>query len=497
MSQVKQGAALSYINIFLTNVIGLFLTPFIIGHLGNSEYGLYILIGGVIGYISVLDLGLNNTIIRYVSKYRAEKDKDGEEKFLTTIMFIYSIISIAVTIIGIIIYYNLDSIFSKSLSLEELEKAKSMFLILIFNLAITLPGGSFTAICNAYERFIFPRLLSIIKYLSRTFLILILLYKGGDAITLVWIDTILNISIILISVFYVLFRLKVKFSYSIILNKHLVKEIFSYSVWIFIYAIVMQMQWNAGQTVLGINVDTFTVAIFGVGVMLGTYYSSFASAVNSLLLPRATKLSVNNDNAKTYTNEMIKVGRINMLILFSILGVFYLFGKNFIILWIGATYEVSWLIAILIMLVMTLPLIQAFGSSILEAKKKNRFKSILSITTLSVGIAVGYLLSFKYGIYGMIYPLACTIFINSLILLFYFRKIFQFKIGLFLRSVFLKSTLNLIILILIFKLILFKIDVNNWHSLFLFMSIFMIIYLVTNYLFVLNDEEKKLFKLKK
>jgi O-antigen/teichoic acid export membrane protein len=497
MSQLKKGAALSYINIFLTNVIGLFLTPFIIKHLGNSEYGLYILIGGVIAYISVLDLGLNNTIIRYVSKYRAENDKIGEEKFLTTIMFIYSIISVAVTVIGFIVYYNLDSIFSKSLTVDELEKAKIMFLILIFNLAITLPGGSFTAICNAYEKFVFPRLLSVIKYLSRTLLILVLLYKGGDAITLVWIDTILNISIILISVFYVLKKLKVKFSYSIIMNKHLVKEIFSYSLWIFLYAIVMQMQWNAGQTVLGINVDTVTVAIFGVGVMLGTYYGAFAGVVNTLLLPRATKLSVSNDNAETYTSEMIKVGRINMCILFAILAAFYLFGQEFIHFWIGDSYQQSWLIALLIMLAMTLPLIQSFGTSILEAKKKNRFKSLLSISTLSIGIICGYILSVDYGMYGMIYPLVIAIFINSIVMLWYFKKVFQFKIGLFLKNVFLKASLNLAIVVIVCKYFMQIVVIKNWFYLLLFMTCFIFLYIITVHIFVLNKEEKKLIWLKK
>ncbi|MEG1426315.1 MAG: ABC transporter ATP-binding protein, partial [Oscillospiraceae bacterium] len=54
---------------------------------------------------------------------------------------------------------------SSQLSKEELEKAKLMMIILIFNLAITLPGGAFTAISNAYEKFVFPRSISIIKYI--------------------------------------------------------------------------------------------------------------------------------------------------------------------------------------------------------------------------------------------------------------------------------------------------------------------------------------------
>ena len=62
MNQLKTGAILSYITIFLTVIIGVMLTPFIIQKLGDAEYGLYTLIGAFVGYISVLDFGLNNTV---------------------------------------------------------------------------------------------------------------------------------------------------------------------------------------------------------------------------------------------------------------------------------------------------------------------------------------------------------------------------------------------------------------------------------------------------
>ena len=93
-------------------------------------------------------------------------------------------------------YYNLDVVFSKSLSLEQLEKAKVMFIILIFNLAISLPGGSFAAICNAYEHFVFPRTVNIIRYIFRSLLVVFILKLGADSIGLVLLDTVINIIII-------------------------------------------------------------------------------------------------------------------------------------------------------------------------------------------------------------------------------------------------------------------------------------------------------------
>ncbi|MBI9041546.1 oligosaccharide flippase family protein [Lutibacter sp.] len=491
MSQLKKGALLSYFTIFLTNIIGLVLTPFIIRSIGDAEYGLYTLIGAFVGYISVLDFGLNNTIIRFVAKYRAEKDKKGEENFLAITMLIYVVISVVIAIIGIILYFNLDVLFSNSLTLDEIAKAKVMFIILIFNLVITLPGGAFTAICSGYEHFVFPRTINIIRYIVRSVLVVGLLLYGGDAIGLVVLDTIMNVLVIVFNGYYVFKKLKVTFKlYEFQLP--LVKEIFSYSVWIFIYALVYKMQWNAGQVVLGMNTDTVTVAIYAVGIMLGGYYGAFAGAINGLLVPKATQMSVQKRSGTEYTNEMIKIGRLNSFLLFFILNGFILFGKDFINLWLGESYINSWYIALCIMIVMSLPLIQAFGNSILEAKKKNRFKSVLSLTTVALGVFIGFYFSKIYGVFGVILPLVLAMGFNSLIMIFYYKKIFGLKIRQFFINTLGKIFLITSVLGIISYFIIIYFPILNWFDLFLQIFIYSLAYSLVVYFVVLNKFEKSL-----
>lgn len=496
MSQLKKGAILSYITIFLTNIVGLVVTPFIIRSLGDSEYGLYTLIGAFVAQIAILNLGLNNTTIRFVAKYRAEAKKKDEENFLAVVMLIYIVISVLILLIGSLIYLNISSIFGKSLTISEIERAKPMLVLLIFNLAITLPGGTFEALCNAYERFVFPRLLNIIKYILRSLLIVVVLAQYQFAITIIWIDTILGLLVMGITIFYVFNVLKVKFK----LHKFdsgLIREIFSYSIWVFIFAIAYRLQWYSGQSILGMTTDTVTVAIFGVGIMLGGYYGAFAGAINTVLLPKATKMSISNDDPKLYTQEMIKIGRINVLILYMILGGFILFGISFIKLWVGEAYQEAWLIIILIMLSMTLPLVQAFGDSILEAKKKNRFKSILSFITLTISVAFGFFLSKKYGMYGMITPLVIATFINSIITTWYYKKIFGLNIYQFFKEVFVKPTLLLSILLVIGSFILQNFQLDSWLLLSYGVVLFVLIYLALSYFFVLDKSTKAIiFRLK-
>lgn len=384
MSQLKKGAILSYVTIVLTNIVGLVLTPFIIEKLGDAEYGLYTLIGAFVGYISVLDFGLNNTIVRFVAKYRAEKDKRAEENFLGTTMLIYGIISLVVLFCGVLLYFNLDSIFSSSLTNTELEKAKVMFVILIFNLAITLPGGAFAAICSGYEHFVFPRAVNIGRYIFRSLMVVGLLMYGGDAVGLVILDTIMNVLVIVLNSIYVFKKIKVSFSFKGT-ELVLVKKIFSYSVWVFVFALVSQFQWKVGQIILGTLTDTVTVAIYAVGIMLGTYYGAFSTAVSGVFLPRATKMIVEESSSLDLTLMMVKIGRISFLVLLLILGGFLLFGRQFVFLWVGIQYEDSWFVATVIMVAYTVALVQSFAHQILEAKSKFAFKAVVYISFLSLG----------------------------------------------------------------------------------------------------------------
>ncbi|WP_282035632.1 oligosaccharide flippase family protein [Saccharicrinis aurantiacus] len=494
INQLKVGAALSYLNIIVVNCIGLILTPFIIRSLGDSEYGLYTLIGSFVAYLTLMDLGLNNTIVRFVSKYRAEKDREEEKKFLGRIYVIYGAISLLVTMIGLILYFNIETIFSESLSIDQIKKAKVMYLILVFNIAISLPGGSFTAICNAYEHFVFPRVINFVRYLVRAITVVAVLKLGGKAISLVILDTILNIIGITTLFLYTKRNIKIRVVFSNIRFSTII-PIFNYSIWIFIIAITQSFQWNAGQLVLGINVNTVTVAVYAVGIMLGTYYGAFAGAINTLLLPKANQMVVQDKSPNELTLIIIKVGRLCNGISLLILSGFYLFGETFIHLWVGDGYRESWLVAFLVMLVTTIPLSQSFGHSILEAQNKIRFKALANLATIIIGVLIGLVLSKKFGIKGMIYPLTAAMFMNVIISNLYFRYVFGFKILLFYSKVYFKQTLLLLFLVISGNYILNYLSISfTWTNLGITIAIYTIIYSMAFYFFIMNIEEKSLLR---
>lgn len=424
-NQLKGGVALSYVIIFLTNVIGLVLTPFIIRSLGQSEYGLWTMIGALVGYMTVLDFGLNKTIVRFVAKYRAEKDKTGEENFLAHGFIMYGLISLLVVLGGLAVYFNLDTLYANTLTINELSKAKTMFLILIFNLAISLPGGAFTGICSGYEEFILPRTANIVRYVSRSLLVVALLLYGGDSVGIVIIDTSMNLLIIGVNAFIVFKKLHVKIHLHQF-DKTLLRLIFGYSIWIFVFALVHQFRWQFGQLILGLTFGTTVVAIYAVGITLGNYYGAFSSAIESVFLPKAMKMVSSKVSDSELTNMFIKISRIILLVLLYVLGGFILVGSDFVYFWAGPDYSDAYLYAVIIMLGLTLILSQGFGNNILEAKNKLKFRGLLLLFLTLCGAVLGAYLAQESKGLGMIIGTVIFMLLERVIMTWYYHS----KIGL-------------------------------------------------------------------
>lgn len=490
MSQLKKGALLNYATIILTNVVGLVLTPFIINKLGDAEFGVYMAIGALVGTISVLDFGLNNTIIRFVAKYQAEKNKKEEENFLATTMIIYLVISSLVTVFGVIFYYRIDNYFDL-MSCNELEIAKTMFIILVANLAIKLPGGAFTGICLGYEQFVFPKLINIIRYLLRAALVVSILLLGGNAIGLVILDTILNILVIIITVVFVFNKLKVKFRLHQF-DFSFIKQIFNYSIWIFVYSLVAQFQWKAGHIVLGGFSTSEVLAIYSVGLMLGGYYGAFASAVNSVFLPRATQMTVAKASSKELTDMMIKIGRISFIMLIYILGAFTLYGKQFVFLWVGETYEQAWIIALLIMIAYTIPLAQGFTGSIIEAQNKVAFKSLIYLIFMALGTLAGYFFAQEYSSLGMISGSIIGWVIAQNVMNVYYHKVLKLELLRFFYELF-QKTLPTQLIVVVIGYGINMIPGQGWINFMIKCSLYTLVFAGLMYRFGMIAYEKQLF----
>ncbi len=395
INQLKAGAVLSYGILGLSNLVALFYTPYMLRMMGQSEYGLYAIVASVMAYLTVLDFGLGNTIVRYTAKFRAEGKLQDLSSMYGMFLVVYTVIGIIAVGLGMGLYFSIDKFYQATLTAEELRKVQVMVLLMTFNLGFTFPLTIFKSIITAYENFVFQRMLRLGYIVFNTSIMIILLEMGYRAIGMVALMTVLNILSQLLRFLYCRYKLKVRIRFTGF-QKDLFKEIANYSFFIFIGVIVERLYWSSGQLILGAQVGTAAVAVFAVAIQLQQMYRNFSTAIPGVFLPKITAMTTKESSEKEISDLFIRTGRIQFIILSIILFGFILFGQQFVIIWAGPDYAETYLIALLLIVPLTVPLIQNIGITILFARNKVKFRALFFLGLAAFSVVLQLLLVKKY-----------------------------------------------------------------------------------------------------
>src|SRR3982074_1699264 len=101
--QILKNISSSWFALGANILMGVFLSPFILHRLGDTAFGIWVLIFSVTGYYGIFDFGIRSSIIRYVSKYTATRDLEEASRLINSAMFTYTgvgALSMLVTLLG-------------------------------------------------------------------------------------------------------------------------------------------------------------------------------------------------------------------------------------------------------------------------------------------------------------------------------------------------------------------------------------------------------------
>lgn len=495
VNQLKAGVVLNYVVIFLNTVVGLLYTPYMLRMMGQSEYGLYSLVASVIAYLTVLDFGFGNAIVRYTAKFRAEKKTEEQYEMFGMFFLLYLVIGIIAFGIGLGLYFNVDTLFGNTMTAVELGRARIMMLLLVANLAFTFPMSIWGSIIQAYEDFVFQKSLNIIRIILNTAVMICLLHFGYKAVAMVVVQTIFNILTLVVNFIYCRRKLNIQIYFRF---KHFhwgfLKEVAIYSFWIFLNAIIDRVYWSTGQFVLGAMVGTAAVAVFAIAIQLEGMYMQFSTAISSVFLPKVTAMVATNRSRKEISDLFIRTGRIQYIVLAYILSGFIIFGRQFIELWAGAGYTDAYIISLLFFIPLTVPLIQNLGITILQARNEMKFRSVLYIIIALVSLAMQIVLTRYFGGIGCAMGVSGALVVGQILIMnVYYRRRQELDIKTFWKEI---SKMSIIPIVLIFSSMLvirhfFALD--SWGKLILGIAAFSLVYIPLFFRFSMTDDERNLF----
>ena len=484
--QIKVGAVLSYFILFFNIICGLLYTPWMIRKIGTEDYGLYVLVTTFLNYF-VVDFGIWQAVTKILSRKRAEGDKEGIRKVLGITTKIYLILDFVIICILLLVYPNIERLFP-NLQANHLSSFRIVFCIAAFFSVLSFPFGFVKGIFVSYEYYIQTKIFDLlVKILIIVFTVIALCLNGGlYALVLCYglVPFVINVSRVIF--------LRIK-GIRIDIRAHsraIVKELFAVSGWIMLAVFSELFINNIAPSILAARSTIEQVSVFGIGLTICNYFYSFAMSINGLFLPRVTEYRVNGDDSEIHALTS-RVGRIQCIILGAVLGGFVTCGTDFLLLWVGSDFQLSYYVAIAIMCPQMVIAMWHIETVNLLVSDKIKYQAISGFLTACLSVILAIALSPIIGALGAAFAIGVSnsVFMIGLMSYFY-RKQLSFPIYEYVRRVLPVIVVLLLAIGVVFLVSIF-IHTSNLLFSFIIKAIVFILAYITLLLFVVDSYEKE------
>ena len=440
MNERKKGAILSYIQVFLSVVVSMIYVPVLLHFLGQSEYGLYQIVGSFFSYVTVFESCVSAGILRNYCNALGRSDHEEAAVTLSMARNIYRFLALILDLVGVSVVFAFRSFYAGSFSTSELNESIAILILLFVNMTFTLQGSVYLTVLTGHEKYTFLRILSILMQVIQPLLVILCVSRIPYAITVSVVIVLLNLLTIGIRYGYVTQKLKIRITKQP-KDSRIVKSILGLSAAILLGSIADQIFWKTDQVILGRMFNTAVVAVYYVGAQIYMMYMQFGTQVSGVFYPRVSALYQEENGLQKVSDLFIRIGRITFYIILLVLSGFIVFGREFLLLWVGEGYEEAYWVAIIVMLPFSIDLAQNLGLCILQIKGQYGFRAKIYFLSAVLNILTTILFTKWIGIIGAALSTSISMFLTSgLIMNWYFQK----RAGLDIRK-FWKETLPIII----------------------------------------------------
>ena len=382
-------------------------------------------------------------------------------------------------------------LYNSTYSKNDLYIAKVLTLILTFNMAVSFPASVFVSYITSQERFIFLKLANIGKTIAAPMFSYILLVFGWGSIGMSIATTTVSLLVDIINVCFCFSKLKMKIKIYHF-DFRLLKDIFSFSIFIAINQIIDQINWQTDKIVLGKIVNGAAVAVYAVGAQVNNLFMHFSTSISGVFAPKIYRIARidTDENNKHLSVLFTNIGRVQWFILALVFSGFVFFGKYFIKMWVGDDYGNAYYVALLLMGPAIIPYIQNAGIEIQRAKNKHRFRSIAYLIMAILNVAASIWLASLWQEIGTALGTAFSLIIaNGLIMNIYYYKKLWIDVIYFWKNIL--KTIPVLLIPTITGIIFTKyFPIHNLIVFWVEVSVYSAVYIVSVYFLGLNSAEK-------
>jgi O-antigen/teichoic acid export membrane protein len=170
-------------------ILTFFLFRFIVGHIGETDYGIYLFVTAITGYFSVLDLGIGNSLVKFMAEFEAKGDKEKLNQVFNTTFFLFLFIGlvggIIMFFIGTFLLSFFAGIFPGLDSPDFIPKARAIIYLLGIGFIFSLAMSSLRGILAGLQRYDILAIIGFIMSIINLSVVIIILTMGLGIVELV------------------------------------------------------------------------------------------------------------------------------------------------------------------------------------------------------------------------------------------------------------------------------------------------------------------------
>src|SRR5581483_3863764 len=163
-------------------VVNLFLAPFVVRHLGNTAYGVWVLLVALVGYLGYLDLGVRGAVTRYVARFRSAADHAAAGRIASAAFTAFTGAGGVAIVVSSLLAALAVRVFHVPVELHGV--ARTVLVLGGLNVAASLISGVFGGIVIGLQRFDYGNAVEVVTQGVRAGAIVAALRAGGGLVAL-------------------------------------------------------------------------------------------------------------------------------------------------------------------------------------------------------------------------------------------------------------------------------------------------------------------------
>ena len=430
--QILKNVGSSWFALGINVIVGIFISPFILHHLGDAAFGIWVLIFSVTGYYGLFDLGIRSSIIRYVSKYTATDDREKLAQFINTALFTYTGIGVVCMVVTALLSSSVEHFFK--IPPEMHSQTRLLLLMVGASVSLGFPLGVFGGMLEGLQRFYILNWTSIGATLVRAVLIVYFLNRGYGLLTVALLTVGLPIFSSILRAIIVFRVCPVPLGLKHV-DRASFRHMANYGGTTFLVLVASRLRFRTDELVLGTMMSTVAVTWFNIGARIVDYAQEFVSSLAQVFVPMSSQ-SEATGNLDRVRKIYIAGNRVCAFLILPITAILILFGKHIIRIWVGARYVPhSYPVLVVMIIPFALMLAQAASTRVLFGLGKHQTMATITVIEGIANLVLSIALVRPLGIVGDALGTAIPLSFTCLVFLpRHMKKQIGVPVGTFLRE---------------------------------------------------------------